>query len=86
LDHKKPYASCPYCLTEIPEIETIEITTFKEMNAEKTKDNSNKMKENPSDCQFHLGYLSEREQKMQIPEDCIICKDIINCMLKKMKN
>jgi hypothetical protein len=51
----------------------------------KPKGINNRAKEELSTCQFHLGYLSEREQKQQIPEDCIVCKDIVDCMLKKMR-
>jgi hypothetical protein len=43
-------------------------------------------KEKPPTCQYHLGYLSEREKKQQIPDECIICKDIVECMLRKMRS
>jgi hypothetical protein len=39
----------------------------------------------PSDCLHHLGYLSEKSSKQQIPDECMMCKDIVTCMLKKMK-
>jgi hypothetical protein len=41
--------------------------------------------EKPSECRYHLGYLSERTGKEQIPDDCMMCKDIVECMLRKMK-
>jgi hypothetical protein len=41
--------------------------------------------ETPSECLHHLGYLSERSSKEQIPDECMMCKDIVSCMLKKMK-
>jgi hypothetical protein len=41
--------------------------------------------EKPVVCHFHLGYLSERAQKEQIPEECFVCKDIVDCMLRKMR-
>jgi len=43
-----------------------------------------KNKEN-SGCQHHLGYLSEREKNQPIPDECIVCKDIVECMLRKMR-
>jgi hypothetical protein len=49
------------------------------------KEKPTQNKENPSTCQYHLGYLSEREHKEQIPDECISCKDILECMLKKMR-
>jgi hypothetical protein len=41
--------------------------------------------EAPSECPHYLGYLSEKPSKEQIPDECMICKDIVTCMLKKMK-
>lgn len=41
--------------------------------------------EAPSECPHHLGYLSEKSSKEQIPDECMMCKDIVTCMLKKMK-
>jgi hypothetical protein len=44
-----------------------------------------KTAEAPSDCLHYLGYLSEKSSKEQIPDECMMCKDIVTCMLKKMK-
>ncbi|MEM2108161.1 MAG: hypothetical protein QXL10_02615 [Candidatus Bathyarchaeia archaeon] len=41
--------------------------------------------EKPSGCSYYLGYLSERSSKDKIPDECLICKDIVECMLKKAK-
>ena len=41
--------------------------------------------EAPSECLHHLGYLSEKSSSEQIPDECMMCKDIVTCMLKKMK-
>jgi hypothetical protein len=41
--------------------------------------------EAPSSCLHHLGYLSEKSSNEQIPDECMMCKDIVTCMLKKMK-
>ena len=40
--------------------------------------------EKPSECAYYLGYLSEKSSKDQIPDGCMMCKDIVTCMLKKM--
>ena len=44
-----------------------------------------KTPETPSGCLHYLGYLSEKSSKEQIPDECIMCKDNVACMLKKMK-
>lgn len=41
--------------------------------------------EAPSECLHYLGYLSEKSSQEQIPDECMMCKDIVTCMLKKMK-
>jgi hypothetical protein len=41
--------------------------------------------EAPSECSHYLGYLSERASSDNIPDECMMCKEIVTCMLKKMK-
>jgi len=36
-------------------------------------------------CTHHFGYLSERSSKERIPEECMACAEIVNCMLKAVK-
>jgi hypothetical protein len=49
----------------------------------KEKTTQNKKKQDS--CNYHLGYLSERVKKEKIPDECLSCKDILECMLKKMR-
>jgi hypothetical protein len=78
----EPYAACPYCLTKIsaPKFESKIKSQDRETPSNKAPD-----KGKPSGCRYHLGYLSEREQNQQIPEECILCKDIVECMLHKKR-
>ena len=64
-----------------PEVKTEKVSSEPISRKEKPIQN----KEKSPTCKYHLGYLSEREQKEQIPDDCICCKDILECMLKKMR-
>jgi hypothetical protein len=81
----EPYAACPYCLTKIAESQ-VEINKSETKGESRpSKEKSSKNKEKPSTCQYHLGYLSEREDKQQIPDECIVCKFLLECMLQKMK-
>jgi hypothetical protein len=86
----EPYFACPFCLSKIesPELKIQEKpsppqTPQKPSEAE-SKHGSPKSNEKPADCQFHLGYLSERKQK-EIPDSCLVCTDIVGCMLKRMR-
>ena len=79
---KKSYYACPYCLTEITIIETetknpprkaaSEIATIEE------KPNQNQ-KSMPN-CNHYFGYMNEKEHKQQMPEECMLCSQIIECM------
>jgi len=83
------YSSCPFCLTEIkiPEKPVeIQLESLKsETNQIGHKEKSDKNNDNPTKCHFHPGYLSERTSKENIPDECLVCKDILECMLRKMR-
>ena len=85
-DSAEPYIACPYCLTKITEgqieadnkLESAQVETIRP--AEKPTRNE----EIAPSCHYHMGYLSEQKHKEQIPDECMVCKDIIECMLRKM--
>jgi hypothetical protein len=85
----EPYYACPYCLTKITITEKpAEIQLEKaqpKVNQVETKEKLFKNKEKQATCHYHPGYLSERTSKEQIPEECLVCKDIVECMLRKMR-
>ncbi|MGD0995835.1 MAG: hypothetical protein ABR909_09980 [Candidatus Bathyarchaeia archaeon] len=86
-DSTQTYAACPFCLTKITEAQ-IEDSNKPEKTQVETilsKEKPTRSTEKPPACQYHLGYLSEREKNQQIPDECIICKDIVECMLRKMR-
>jgi hypothetical protein len=33
-------------------------------------------------CTHQFGYLSKRDSKEKIPEECMMCENIVQCMLK----
>jgi hypothetical protein len=88
----KHYFACPFCLTKIKIVEEPlkagekpeEVEPPKISQAE-TRENLTKNGNKPSDCHYHPGYLSERSSKEQIPDECLVCKDIVDCMLRKMR-
>jgi hypothetical protein len=88
------YDACPYCLTEIivetssPIVEEEEEPITKGAKIEEA--NVHLTKEKPvhpapvQGCRNHLGYLSERSSKEKIPEECMMCSNIVQCMLKNV--
>jgi len=89
-----PYLACPYCLTDIATWENqaaAETTPVSDAEALKyAKDNlkGEKIEVQPTKtgCKHHFGYLSERSAKEKISEECMACAEIVNCMLKSLKN
>jgi len=91
----QPYKACPYCLTEIPAEEKPTVVAD-ELKKKETKTHGKKTKprlmeekpaetpESPPGCHHHFGYLGERSSKEKIPDECIMCKDIVQCMLKNV--
>jgi hypothetical protein len=83
------YNACPYCLTKIKEPEKsleIQLENLQaKVNQVRTKETLDKNNDNPIKCHFHQGYLSERTSKENIPDECFVCKDILECMLRKMR-
>jgi len=88
-DSAEPYDACPYCLTEIISDNELpvpsEVIEEAELEEKKPVVEQVEIPEKSSGCAYHLGYLSERSSKVQIPDECMMCKDIVTCMLKKMK-
>ena len=91
-ENPEPYDACPYCLSEMTAEESlphIEAAPAEEVEAGKKIEETvvtaeNKPTQTPTkgQCAHHFGYLSERRSKEKIPEECVVCEDLIKCMLK----
>ena len=94
LETSGPYLACPHCLKDITiqgSSPTTETESFPCSEALKTtRESLGKEKNAPQPaktrCAHHFGYLSERSSKEEIPEECIACAEIVNCMLKAVRN
>jgi hypothetical protein len=85
----EPYYACPHCLCEMvarnPPIATCERSEENKTEEKLSEEKRVEIPETPSGCPFHIGYLSERSSKEPLSEDCIVCKDIVQCMLKNIR-
>jgi hypothetical protein len=84
-DSPRPFDACPYCLNKIPDAKLEKNKLEKTVEPSISIEMPIQDKEKGLTCHYYLGYLSEREQKEQIPDECIVCKDILECMLRKMR-
>ena len=81
---KEPYYACPYCLTEITFSETENDDAPEKPDAEVavSEETPSLNLEKSSDCKHYFGYMNEKEHKQQMPEECMLCPQIIDCMSK----
>lgn len=79
------YNACPYCLSKIKEPEKALENLQAKVNQVRTKEGLDKNNDNLIKCHFHQGYLSERTSKENIPDECLVCKDILECMLRNVR-
>jgi hypothetical protein len=84
-DSKVSYNACPYCLTEIviSENESKDLPEENYSVVKLFKEKPSQNKEQVITCFYHFGYIGEREQKEQIPEECLLCTKVIQCMHQK---
>jgi len=93
-EQTEPYDACPYCLTEIVLEETHTIMEEKQkpkVNGIEVKEPSMRSTEGKpakgltvQGCKHHFGYLSERSSREKMPEECITCEKIVQCMLRNV--
>jgi len=79
----EPYYACPVCLTRV---EDVNLKVLENPSQAVQKKQEPASAEKPVKCRHHLGYLSERVQNEQIPDGCLTCTSIVECMLKKMRD
>ncbi len=89
--NKAPYPACPYCLTEIAKEEALEVeeeNSVQETKRALVKQAITQLKEvestqPPSEtrkCPHQLGYLKKRPKGEGIPEECMTCEKLLECM------
>lgn len=94
MENPEPYLACPHCLTDItiqPDPSAAKTKPVLSAEVLKTAEGSvgeekNAPQPTKTGCTHHFGYLSERSSKEEIPEECMACAEIVNCMLKAVKS
>jgi hypothetical protein len=85
----EPYDACPRCLTEIVigSAPSVDSKQGIGMETEPLETKAKMAERQPtSPCAYHFGYLSEKSRNEKIPDDCVMCENIVKCMLKKMSD
>jgi hypothetical protein len=86
------YDACPRCFTAVTEVDNVLVIEAEpnpsvdtersgvssKVETKKTEPAINKQ------CAHHFGYLSVRPKYEKIPDDCLMCENIVKCMTKGM--
>jgi DNA-directed RNA polymerase subunit RPC12/RpoP len=86
-DPVETYPACPYCMSRIdleeenmkhtdqlPKVMKIKAVLQEEKEREESKDT------NEPKCQHGFGYLKKRSKGSPIPDECLICQKMIQCL------
>jgi len=76
------YYACPQCLTEVRQ-ERKQRSQPSQQNSFTVKEvtkGTAKLQENVK-CDHFFGFLKKREKNAPIPEDCLVCEKMIECMV-----
>jgi DNA-directed RNA polymerase subunit RPC12/RpoP len=88
-DHTEEYYACPRCLTKVGEVERQEKIEVDEDDGEEEEgevveevqqENETAKSADAPPCPYYLGYLKKRQKNSPIPETCLICSKMIECM------
>jgi len=78
---QQTYYACPRCLTKVPESRKQRTERSETSTSFKEARSPPKAEENAG-CQHFFGYLKQRPKDTSIPEDCLVCDKMIECMVK----
>jgi hypothetical protein len=75
------YYACPYCLAKLDTAKTQEKEESKKVSA-KAYIRPDVKAETSAKCQHHLGYLKNRPKNTPIPDECLTCDRMIECLTR----
>jgi DNA-directed RNA polymerase subunit RPC12/RpoP len=77
------YYACPRCLSKVGNVENQKNVEVEEADKEEDEtlemEVENKIEENIA-CAHNFGYLKRRPKNTPIPEECLTCTKMIECM------
>jgi DNA-directed RNA polymerase subunit RPC12/RpoP len=77
------YYACPRCLSKVGVVERKKTVEVDEAEEEGKKFRGMEVEDKTEEavaCAHHLGYLKRRPKNTPIPEECLTCAKMIECM------
>jgi len=78
------YYACPHCFTKLDLISTQPQTQKdeKQKKEEPPVKPPEKEEKSPSRCAGYLGYLASLPENKPIPQECLVCPKVLDCVMK----
>ena len=77
------YYACPHCFIKLDVISTqLQKEEEKEKKEGPPVKPPEKEEKGPSGCPHHFGYLASRAKGAPIPQECLICPKVLDCVMK----
>ena len=87
-DSMQIYNACPFCFSKLDEKiifdkepDDLKVPTSNTSSAILRKNQENKDHSEELECPHYLGYLKKRPKNTSIPEACLTCEKMIQCVL-----
>jgi len=77
----RTYFACPRCLSQVKAVEAGKSEKREESTSLKEPSRASEKLEANVSCQHFLGYLKRRPKNTAVPEDCLMCEKMIECMV-----
>ena len=81
------YNACPFCFTRLEEDAIEEPSKLKLADFEDSTLSKNRQKETEDqktgECPHYLGYLKKRPKNTPIPDSCLTCQKMMQCLLQQ---
>lgn len=81
------YNACPFCFSRLDEnvvteeLDNLKMSTLKDSNTALGKNQKNIKSPEPTKCPHYFGYLKKRPKNTPVPEACLTCEKMIQCVL-----
>jgi len=76
----KEYYACPKCLSKVASLGRERGADEAEVAEEAVEESAGLKFEASAGCAHHLGYLKNRPKNTPIPEECLTCSQMIDCV------
>jgi DNA-directed RNA polymerase subunit RPC12/RpoP len=77
---RETYYACPYCFSKLE----IALEAQENLHAVSVKTSREpEMVLTPKTCEHHMGYLAALAKEDAIPDECLTCTKLMQCMVRK---